>query len=126
MHQTKKISLKRDISQTNIISFRRANALLKTEIKIRKREATISFTSTIQSSTPTSTIWNNIRRFCGLNQCRQIHCVNNTTNTQEIANQFAQHWSYLATDYYFHLQLRFLKLKPIIINHSPSTSATQT
>jgi len=44
MHQTKKNtwkSLKRDISQANVNNYRRANALLKREIKIRKREATI-------------------------------------------------------------------------------------
>jgi len=92
MHQTKKNAwktLNRDISQANIISYRGANQLLKRKIKIRKREATIAFTSTIQSNTPTSTILNNIRRFCGLNQYKQIHCVNNTTNTHEIAKQFA-------------------------------------
>jgi len=99
MHQRKKNAwktLNRDISQANIISYRRANPLLKRKIKIRKREATIAFTSTIQSNTPTSTIWNNIRRFCGLNQCKKIHCVNNTTNTHEHTLQTNSHNTGLA------------------------------
>jgi len=54
--------------------------------------------STIQANIPTTKIWHNIRRFCGLNPAKHIHCIttnnNVTTNDKnQIANLFAQHWS---------------------------------
>jgi len=68
------------------------------ELKKKKKEATSSFTSTIQPTTPSSKIWANIRRFCGLNPVKQIHATNPENNettlaSNEIANIFAQHYS---------------------------------
>jgi len=72
-------SLNRDISQTNKVSYRKANALLKKKKYKSEKEAANAFTSTILSTTPTSTIWNYIRRFCGLQQSKQN--LNNTLHT---------------------------------------------
>jgi len=59
-------ALNRNINLTNIINYRRLNAKYRFKIKRRKSEASSSFTSTIQPENPSSKIWGNIRRFCGL------------------------------------------------------------
>jgi len=123
--------LNNNITTENIINYRRANAKLKFEIKKRKQETTNSFTSTIQPSTPSSQIWTNIRRFCGLNPIRQIHALSNpytrqtTTNNYEIANILAQHWSDLAKDSNFTQKFRNNKYKTNNLNYQPSLTAQE-
>jgi len=54
--------LSRTITVDNIIDYRGKNSKFRFELK-RKKEASSSFTSTIQLTTPSSKIWANIRRF---------------------------------------------------------------
>jgi len=108
--------LKRNTTQEKIIAYRKANAFLKREIKIRKRESTTTFTSTIQANTPTTKIWNNIRRFCG----------NVTTNDKnQIANLLAQDWSHLSKDANFSQEFTSHKYNTKTFNHIPTTSALE-
>jgi len=122
--------LKRNTTQETIIAYRKANAFLKRGIKIRKRESTTTFTSTIKANTPTTKIWNNIRRFCGPNPAKQIHCIttnnNVTTNDiNQIANLLAQHWSHLSKDANFSQEFTSHKYNTITLNHIPTTSALE-
>jgi len=87
-----------NINTTNIITYKKANATLKREIKIKKRKALYEFTSDINPQTPK--IWKKINRFCGLKTHTPIHCLvkpNNAadtyTNRYDIAKALCGFWS---------------------------------
>jgi len=69
-----------NINTTNIITYKKANAILKREIRIKKRKALFEFTSDINSQTPVLTIWKKINRLCGLKTHIPIHCLVNRNN----------------------------------------------
>lgn len=91
--------LKRNITTENIIDYRRKNALFRRTHKEAKKESTSKFTEEINPLTPIPKIWNNIRRLCGLNTLKGLHCIksinstDNITQPQDIAELFCQNWS---------------------------------
>nr|AAA74495.1 unknown protein [Drosophila teissieri] len=121
--------LNRTITLENIIDYRRKNAKFRYELKKRKKEASSSFTSTIHPTTPSSKIWTNIRRFCGLNPIKQIHAISSPENNEttlasnEIANIFAQHLSELSGDWNFSEEFRNNKYRNNLHNYTPSPIA---
>lgn len=91
-------TLKRNISSETIIDFRKKNALFRRTLKVSKRQSISAFTEEINPNTPIQKIWCNIRRFCGLNPTKGIHCLtqnnnHNITHPQEIADLFCHNWS---------------------------------
>lgn len=103
--------------------------MFRRELKKEKTKSSTEFTATINPHTPTQKIWCNIRRFCGLNPIKKIHCITNiqnqqkTTDQNEIADNFALFWSNLSLDENFSNEFINKKYHPIDINYSPSTSA---
>jgi len=92
-----------NINTTNIITYKKANATLKREIKIKKLKALYEFTSDINPQTP------KINRFCGLKTHIQIHCLVNPnnaadtyTNKYDIAKALCGFWSKASLNNYFH------------------------
>lgn len=121
--------LKRHINSENIINYKRANAIFRRQLKISKTESTKEFTSTINPSTPTAKTWANIRRFCGLNPVKNIHCLHNpfnnetTTSYNTMANIFVNYWSQLSDDNNFSSNFLTNKYNIPNTNFSVSKSA---
>lgn len=95
---------RKNITDDNLINYRKTNALYKKELKKAKKESIEKFTSEINNSNPPEHIWSNIRRFCGMNPKTPIHCIYNNdsdnmiSNPVDIANTFCVYWSHLSDD----------------------------
>jgi len=99
------LTLNRNIDMTNILAYKKANAKLKREIKIRKRTSVQDFTAEISPKSSTLKIWSNINRFFGLKTRHNIYCLTDPNNptqnildNNEIANTLSTHWSNSALD----------------------------
>jgi len=102
-----------NINTTNIIAYKKANATLKREIKIKKRKALYEFTSDINPQTPIPKIWKKINRFCGLKTHIPIHCLVNPnnaadtyTNKYDISKTLCEFWSKASLNNNFHSTFR--------------------
>lgn len=125
--------LKRNISNENIIEYKKAQAMFRRKLKICKRESINTLTSNINPSLPPAKVWSTIRTFCGLKRNPTIHCLDTKipnqpaiTDKTVIANEFGQYWSNQAQNDEFSATFRQSKQKALTQNHilNPSKSAT--
>lgn len=105
---------RKNMTDDNLVNYRKANAIFKRELKISKKLSVDKFTSEIKSSNPTGKVWSNIRRFCGINPKLNIHCISDNNNIKvsdrsEVANIFCKHWSDLSHDNNFPLNFQLHK-----------------
>jgi len=76
-----------------------------------------NFTSTIEPLTPTAKAWENI--FCGLNQIKTLHCLQNPANNltmtskKDMADIFANYWSQLSDDKNFSINFFYTNTIPL-------------
>jgi len=95
--------------------------------------STQTFTGQKAPDTPPKTMWNNIRRFCGLNPQKHIHSILNphtsqhTINKSEIAELFSTSFSNASLDHNFSATFVHAK-QALLINihsHSPAKRALE-
>jgi len=118
--------LRRNITTEHILKYKKANALFRLTLKQDKKQSINNFTSQISPETPPKTIWSNIRRFCGLNPQKNIHCIfnpttnQNTTHKLEIADLFCKNFSEISSDTNF--TTTFIHQKQTSLNNTHTLS----
>lgn len=91
-------AVKRNPSKENIIEYKRANAIFKSEVKNSKRTAFVEFTKDINYNTPMKILWGKVNSLHSLYPPKFIHVVQDSDNNTlslptDIANHFAKTWS---------------------------------
>lgn len=96
---------KRNMTQINLLNYKKANSKYKRQIKISKKKSLANFTSTINPLTPVGAIWSNIRTFTGYKISHKIHCITSVEDPSrkilskvEMAAEFAKYWSNESSD----------------------------
>ena len=119
------------MSTENMVEFKKANAKFKTELKVSKQQSIKKLTGEINPQTPVCNVWKNIRRFTGLNNNQNIHCLRNggtnediVTDRNDIANSFAGNWSNESKEK--NIPISFVQNKTLTnpkVDYIPSNSA---
>lgn len=117
----------RNMSQENLINFKRARARFKRIAKQSKNASISDFTSTMGPSSSTEKIWSNVKTFTGYKKTQHIHCIatdNTQTNFTEdklaISDILCEFWSNNSKDENFSTD--FISRKRQIIANTPLTT----
>ncbi|XP_075157715.1 uncharacterized protein LOC142230980 [Haematobia irritans] len=120
------------MTNDNLIEFKRANARFRRELKMSKAASIDHFTEEIKPTTPIGKVWNNIRRFCGLNRSKGVHCIAeaaseaNIVDRADIPDEFGKYWSSGSSDNNFPTEFVDKKnMTDIFIDYTPSNSAVR-
>lgn len=93
---------KRIPTPENLVEFKRLRAIARAKFKQAKRDSWNSYVSTITPSTPSSVIWNKIRKIKGASSSHQIRSITHKnksiTTTEGIAEAFAGEFSRISSD----------------------------
>ena len=119
--------LYRNISNENVIAYKKANAQFRRKLKDVKSNSLKNFTSQINPSTPTQHVWGSIRRFCGLRTTHEIHCISKAnhfiTEKLEIAQEFSILWSEESNDSHFPAEFCEKKINTLLSTNNLSADS---
>uniref|UniRef100_A0A0K8VY27 Putative RNA-directed DNA polymerase from transposon X-element n=1 Tax=Bactrocera latifrons TaxID=174628 RepID=A0A0K8VY27_BACLA len=104
---------KRNRTDNNLIEYKKANAVFRKELKSAKRISLENITSNINPSSSPKQIWSDIKALTGCNKrfgLSHIHTDQGPLySPQDIAEKFAQTWSSLSENSFFHTSFNSLK-----------------
>ena len=112
---------KKSSSITNLICYKRANALFKRESKVAKRKSFIEYTKDINPNTPVKILWDKVRALRGNPQPNIIKYLKTTDNItlddpSDIANALAKNWFEYSKDTNFSEEYKQQKITVLRVN----------
>uniref|UniRef100_A0A0K8W3B0 RNA-directed DNA polymerase from mobile element jockey n=1 Tax=Bactrocera latifrons TaxID=174628 RepID=A0A0K8W3B0_BACLA len=115
---------KRTRSNSNLMLYKKANAIFRKKLKQSKRECLNKFSESINHQTNPKRAWSDIKRLSGTNPQSHITSINSAhgpiVDHKQIANHFAKYWSNYSHDSNFHPT--FLSEKNKYLNSSSKSS----